>query len=213
MLWKSRKGFTLIELLVVIAIIGVLAGLLLPALSKARERAKLVKCSNTLKQLAIAFNLYADDNHGKFPPYRVPWGGGWGWYDVVQPYMGRDIEDRPPTEEYGGILHCPGAPGEYGDKIWKGSVSMYVVKSFYRLNCHIDGADESEWAYKTINPDKARAASETVVVWCSWSIEGGSKPTPFLRPDTHKMGRPVMYADSHVQIHREPEYIDCPTEA
>lgn len=86
---SSDRGFTLVELLVVIAIIGVLVGLLLPAVGAAREAGRATQCRNNMKQIGIALQNHHDAK--KSFPYggRVPvsGGGNWNWRVDVLPYM------------------------------------------------------------------------------------------------------------------------------
>jgi len=88
---SSRKGFTLVELLVVIAIIGVLVALLLPAIQAAREAARRSKCTNNLKQIAVAIQNY-HDTFTSFPSGGMHFVASgdrqeWGWPALILPFM------------------------------------------------------------------------------------------------------------------------------
>jgi len=81
----QREGFTLVELLVVISIIGILVGLLLPAVQSAREAARSLQCGNNMNQIGKAIQTF-ESTHKKLPPAR--WAEGLpSWYTLILPYM------------------------------------------------------------------------------------------------------------------------------
>ena len=134
-----RRWFTLIELLVVIGIIAILAGLLLPTLAKAKEKAKQATCLNDVKQLCMGFMMYMEDANERFPSYTNGNGGagtrgGWVYYDGFPvPSSGNFDVELGVLYEYVGnreVYHCP------SDKT--GSLCSYGVNSDTRGACLAD---------------------------------------------------------------------------
>ena len=127
----NSQGFTLIELLVVISIVGLLIGLSVPALSRARENARRTTCLSNVRQIQVALRMYADSHDGRVPPrdYDV----GAVWVDRLEPYYANRK-----------LLRCPVDRGKVAvSYLMNGFIDHFVMTSFS------GNWDEFFGAYKT----------------------------------------------------------------
>lgn len=190
------KIFTLIELLIVIAIVAILASLLLPALSKARETSRQIKCAGNMKQLGIVFFMYSGDYEG--------WNPCWRWQAALTPYI-------PGAPNYGkldlGI--CPASPliaptpSPSGVGEGESMLSHYVYPGIY-----YDASPSFRYLacygkYEHIKNSQIKKPSEKILLMeCWWpSVSGvawGSNRITDRFTLVHFKGSNFTWIDGHV---------------
>ncbi|NQT37399.1 MAG: DUF1559 domain-containing protein [Planctomycetes bacterium] len=119
---KRRRAFTLVELLVVIAIIGILIGLLLPAVQSVRAAARRMQCANNLKQIALAMHAYHEANT-MLPPGTISWGTSVTWAARILPHL----EQQAAYDQV-----------SYSELYYTGSNSQFMMNRFATYTCPSD---------------------------------------------------------------------------
>ena len=205
-----KRAFTLIELLVVIAIIAILAALLLPALSTAKQKAWKTSCVSNLHQIGLGMRMFADDNDGLFPE-----SGGDILWGAVDPGTGKSSWMEQIFSQVGSTnaYNCPGnvqLPEQYRGPFnyFNGCNAAYVetggaaaIKSSRLLfpSCFVLSGDTCGTTGGTLRFDPLDADKDDYSQNCIGGAADGSI-TEYWQ--IHAQGQNVMFADGHAQWYK-----------
>ena len=201
---KRALGFTLIELVVVIATIGILAGLLLPSLNRAREKSHASYCLNNLRQWGLATQIYVTDNNDFLPPegFGNPTGKQLteGWYYHLPVTLG--------IPSYAAMPWRTNTSVELGRSIWICPCNPRRSSGFnlfhYCLNEEHDGTGTHDHPIRL-----SSLRSPPLVVWLfdSKNIPGVG-PAGFVHTNLHSRGAQFTFLDGHARRFRNTDYWD-----